>query len=122
MAVIKGKLRHAYPTESKASKSGRQYVKRDFVVAIAEYDRNINSEVCSDDNMATFTLIGDERCKILDNYKPDDRVEIGFNLSGSANRGQDGRPFKPNIVVYSVKKDSPEPVKPFDAWSSQGGF
>lgn len=122
MAQIKGKLRHVYPTETKASKAGRQYVKRDFVVAIAEYDRNTNSEICSDDNMATFTVIGDERCKAFDAFSPDDKVEISFDLRGSSNRGGDGKPFKPNIVVYSVTKNQPEPVKTNDPWGSASDF
>ena len=69
--TIKGKITKILEVETGMSKAGKAWQKQSFVVDTgAQY----NPEVC-------FSLFGDEKVEMLQNFPEGSEVEVSFNVS-----------------------------------------
>lgn len=90
MAKITGQLLHVYPTQQLQSKSGNQYQKRDFVIAVQTFDRDTGEPTVDPENTPQLTVTGD-RCAQLDNIVKGQMVTVTYSLRGRRYRGEDNK-------------------------------
>ena len=68
---IKGSLIQKNEIENIENKEGKKWIKQTFLI---DTGADYNSKIC-------FQLFGEEKVRILDNYKLGDNIEVFFNIS-----------------------------------------
>ena len=86
--TIKGKIVNILEKESGTSKAGKEWNKQSFVIDTgAEW----NPEVC-------FSLFGDEKIAMLENFAEGQDVDVAFNLSSREFNGK----YYHNIDAWKI--------------------
>ncbi|MCM1452663.1 MAG: DUF3127 domain-containing protein [Clostridium sp.] len=110
---ITGTIKQLTPTQTLMSKSGKNYDKRDLVIAVRMFDQYTGQPKDDSENTPKFTFIG-EKCKDLDAWKVGDVVTISFDVSGRSYT-KDGRTeymtdVKPFHVDRAKALENPTPA------------
>lgn len=103
MAKLTGKVLYIYPTQQLVSKSGNEFQKRDFVVAMQSFDRDTGEPTIDTENTPVLTLTGD-RCSQLDSIAVGQIVTVDFYIRGRRYRDENNKErIITDINVVSVR-------------------
>lgn len=87
---VKGEIKKKLEIESGVSKAGKDWKKQSFIL---NTKKDFNPEIC-------FQIFGEEKIKILENYKEGDEVEVSFNLSSREYNGK----YYHNVDAWRIEK------------------
>jgi hypothetical protein len=86
---IKGKLKEKLTLESGTTKAGKEWKKQNFVIDTGD---QYSPDVC-------FTLFGDEKIAILENFQEGQEVTVHFNVSSREFNGK----YYHNIDAWKIE-------------------
>lgn len=86
----KGKLTKVLDIQTGTSKAGKEWKKQNFVIDTGD---QFNPEVC-------FQVFGDDKIKMLSQFKEGDNLDVSFNLSSREFNGK----YYHNVDAWSIKK------------------
>jgi hypothetical protein len=86
---IKGKLKEKLTLENGTTKAGKDWKKQNFVIDTGD---QYNPDVC-------FTLFGDEKVAILENFQEGQEVTVSFNVSSREFNGK----YYHNIDAWKIE-------------------
>ena len=102
---IKGRITKVLTLETGTSKAGKSWEKQSFVLDTgAQY----NPEVC-------FSVFGDEKVKMLENFGQGQEVEVVFNVSSREFNGQNTKLCRKltRVFFYRLFKGNQYSFSPF---------
>ncbi|MEX0968602.1 MAG: DUF3127 domain-containing protein [Bacteroidia bacterium] len=106
---ITGKIHDIFPTEQ----IKETFKKREFVLS---YDEN------GYEQLIKFQCIQD-RCSIMDSYKPGDEVKIAFNIKGRSYTNRDGKlMYFTNLEAWRIEGAGSGPSQPADTAFPEDSF
>ncbi len=89
---VKGRITSILDVESGTSKAGKEWKKQSFVIDNGD---QYNPNIC-------FSLFGEEKIAMLNNFANGQEVEVGFNLSSREYNGK----WYHNIDAWKITADS----------------